>query len=444
MMKKVLFGLVLVAFLMPMAVKAQTKATNHEVMPVTVCDSYEWINGETYTRDTAVVYLSGDTLYVLDLKVNHSSTITVSEPVEAGCSYAWGDSVYATNGTYTHTFTDGNGCDSTVTITLSIMDTAKIVIDTTVCKQFRWRGTLYTENGTFYDTVSASSATACDSTFKLTLTINTPDVSSIDTTVEGCNYAAFGATGNRILSEETIDTNRHILITANGACRDSVINIHLVVHKTQYVPRDTVSCGTFVWGNYSSEESSVDTLRAGKDIYGCDSLIVLNLTVKNDISVAIVGELDILTGASTTLKAECDQPATLTWNYNGQTSHDSTITLTNVQQNTDVSLTAATNEGCSRTTSVTVMASPYVGIDEIEQLGVVIYPNPTAARLMIESASAVEEIAIYNMAGQRVETLRNLGVRSTIDFANYNNGVYMLNFRMADGTATSKKVIVKK
>lgn len=452
-MKKVLFSLLLIAFLMPFASKAQTKAANHDVQHVKVCDSYEWINGVTYTEDTAVVFLRNDTLYVLDLTVNHSSVSTVSEPIQAGCSYRWGDTLRTVSGTYTHKFTDRNRCDSTVTITLNIIDTAKVVVDTVVCSSIKWRGETLNTNGTYYDTVSATSAATCDSTFKLILAIDVPDTVERDTAVTGCNSVTFGSGARRIKFDcndsvysadpYVLDTALNIIITANGACRDSVVNVSLIVNMSQYVPVDTASCGPFVWGNYSSNESVVDTLKVGRDVHGCDSMMVLKLTVKNDLTLSIAGNLDLKTGESTTLSAVCDQPANFVWHFNGSTSNDSTITLTNVVENTDVELTASTTEGCSRTTSVTVMASPYVGIAEIEN-NIRIYPNPTAAMLNIESANGMEEVVIYNALGQRVYNASQLASKATIDLSNYSNGVYTVSMRMQDGSQVSKNIVVKK
>ena len=120
-MKKRVFFLLVAALIMPWAMKAQVNSAVHIDSTLSKCDSYTWsVNGQTYTTSTVVTYVSGDTLYILDLTINQSVTNTITEPISGGCTYQWGNNTYTENGTYTQTFTGSNGCDSTVTLTLNL------------------------------------------------------------------------------------------------------------------------------------------------------------------------------------------------------------------------------------------------------------------------------------------------------------------------------------
>jgi hypothetical protein len=92
----------------------------------TACDSYKWIDGVTYTtsNNTATHTLQNaagcDSLVTLNLTIKHSSTAT---DVKTACdSYKWIDGVtYTTsNNTATHTLQNAAGCDSLITLNLTI------------------------------------------------------------------------------------------------------------------------------------------------------------------------------------------------------------------------------------------------------------------------------------------------------------------------------------
>ena len=91
------------------------------------CDNYTWIDGVTYTssNNTATFTLTNvagcDSLVTLNLTINNSSTGTVH--IRSACdSYTWIDGVTYTsnNNSATHTLTNVYGCDRIATINLTI------------------------------------------------------------------------------------------------------------------------------------------------------------------------------------------------------------------------------------------------------------------------------------------------------------------------------------
>lgn len=92
------------------------------------CDSYTWIDGNTYTtsNSTATFVITGgaangcDSVITLDLTINNSTTGT---DVQEHClTYTWidGNTYTASNNTATHVLTNAAGCDSVVTLDLTI------------------------------------------------------------------------------------------------------------------------------------------------------------------------------------------------------------------------------------------------------------------------------------------------------------------------------------
>ena len=93
---------------------------------INACDSITWRNGITYRGSTSTptyrVDWGGfcDSVYTLHLTLGRS--ISLSSTKAAKDYYEWGDTVLLSNGVYNRTFTAANGCDSTVTLRLTITD----------------------------------------------------------------------------------------------------------------------------------------------------------------------------------------------------------------------------------------------------------------------------------------------------------------------------------
>jgi hypothetical protein len=99
---------------------------------ITACDTYTWIDGITYTssnttaKDTLVNAVGCDSIVSLNLTINYTKTTTDS--ILANDSYTWIDGVTYTssNTTVTDTSEASNGCDSIVSLNLTIVSTVGI------------------------------------------------------------------------------------------------------------------------------------------------------------------------------------------------------------------------------------------------------------------------------------------------------------------------------
>ena len=117
----------------------------------TACDSFTWIDGITYTAsnntatDTLVNALGCDSVVTLDLTINYSSTGT---DVQTACgSFTWidGNTYTASNNTATDTLVNAIGCDSVVTLDLTILNSVNQADVHTACDSFTWiDGNTYT------------------------------------------------------------------------------------------------------------------------------------------------------------------------------------------------------------------------------------------------------------------------------------------------------------
>ncbi len=106
--------------------------TSYETDLIVKCDSYTWIDGNTYTasNNTATYTLSNsvgcDSILNLNLVINESSTGTDTQ--FATESFTWIDGVTYTesNSTATYTLTNSNNCDSIITLDLVINNSSNI------------------------------------------------------------------------------------------------------------------------------------------------------------------------------------------------------------------------------------------------------------------------------------------------------------------------------
>ena len=97
---------------------------------------------------------------------------TISETLCYGESYEWNGQVYAKSGEYSQTFVAANGADSIVTLNLTILPAVPVTKETaTVChgETYDWQGTTYSESGEY--SVTLKNVNGCDSVVTLNLTI---------------------------------------------------------------------------------------------------------------------------------------------------------------------------------------------------------------------------------------------------------------------------------
>ncbi len=150
----------------------------------TACGSYTWIDGITYNSSTNTPTfnivggsVSGcDSLVTLNLSINSSVTGT---DVQTACgSYTWIDGITYNSSTNTPTFNivggAASGCDSLVTLNLSINSSVTGTDVQTACGSYTWIDGITYNSSTNTPTfnIVGGSVSGCDSLVTLNLTIN--------------------------------------------------------------------------------------------------------------------------------------------------------------------------------------------------------------------------------------------------------------------------------
>jgi hypothetical protein len=153
------------------------------VEKVEICqgEEYSW-RGHSYSStgiyDENLQTVSGcDSIFQLQLTVHSSTTTTFNASICPGETYSWLDDVYSETGTYTKKLSSSVGCDSTVSLNLTVNPTYAFVEIVNICagESVNWRGISYTEPGIYTDQLS--SINDCDSVFTLDLSLTEIDPS---------------------------------------------------------------------------------------------------------------------------------------------------------------------------------------------------------------------------------------------------------------------------
>jgi hypothetical protein len=145
----------------------------------TSCDNYTAPDGTVYNTSgikTAVIPNKAgcDSTITINLTIKNSNT---GDSTAIACdSFTWNDTTYTTSGTPTHIFQNVSGCDSSATLHLTIKKSSASTLNESACNSYTAPdGIVYNTSG--IKTAIIQNAAGCDSTITINLTINTEEVS---------------------------------------------------------------------------------------------------------------------------------------------------------------------------------------------------------------------------------------------------------------------------
>jgi gliding motility-associated-like protein len=203
------------------------------------------------------------------------SVINTTDVQTACNSFTWIDGITYTASTNTPSFTltSAAGCDSVVTLNLTINNVINTTDNQTACNSFTWiDGITYTAS-TNTPSFTLTSAAGCDSVVTLNLTIsnviNTTDnqtACNSFTWIDGITYTA------------STNTPSFTLTTAAGC--DSVVTLNLTINNVINTTDVQTACNSFTWIDGITYTASTNTpIFTLTSATGCDSVVTLNLTI---------------------------------------------------------------------------------------------------------------------------------------------------------------------
>ena len=401
-----------------------------------VCNSYRspsgkytWFNSGTY-YDTLRNKAGCDSILTINLKVHFKGFRTISVKTCDKYKSPSGKRTWTVTGKYTDTIPTNYGCDSILTINLTIVKTTISSITETECEKYRSpsKKYLWTSSGVYADTLI--NRAGCDSILTINLTINYN--SSAIQNIDACDkYRSPSGKYLWTFSGAYIDT----LINRSGC--DSFITVDLKLHPKTNSSQFKSVCIRMV----SPSKKQIWT-KSGKYLdtipnrWGCDSILTFNLTV-NEVDVSVTKTEPTLTatvfGASYQW-LDCNNKFAVIPGATGQSFTAKAI------ENYAVKIT----ENLCADTSACYSISKLGSISNTGfQNSITAYPNPVTGVVNIYALNPLKDanVKLISSTGTVIsETPHIYGTEAIFNLSNQATGVYFLEI-FENGTIVRIKLV---
>ena len=262
----------------------------------TICygEYYDWIDGyydATGVYETTIHNEYGCDSIIATLYLTVLPEVPETIIRDTICNeevYTWNGRNYYTSGLYNITLPNVNGCDSIVTLDLTVLPEVEETIESaTICygETFTWNGIAHTENGVY--SITLPNINGCDSIVTLDLTV-LPEVEIYEDEVTLCYGEAYEwVDGNSYTEAGTYE-----IITKNFLGCDSLIERLTILVSPAPIYREETA--TICYGEYYDwidgyyDETGVYETTIHNE-YGCDSIIAtLHLTVLPEVPETVI------------------------------------------------------------------------------------------------------------------------------------------------------------
>ncbi len=237
-----------------------------------------------------------------------------------GDTYDFGDQMLEDAGVYEAIYTGENGCDSIVTLTLTVLPTQTTSLNASICAgdTYNYNGELLTDSGTYQFIYSGENG--CDSTVILVLTVHPLQETKLEVSI--CSGESYLFNGEQLQDAGSYEA---VFQDANGC--DSTVTLVLSVLPVQQTEIEAVICDneSYSFNGTTLNTSGVYTAElTGEN--GCDSTVVLTLTVlptqASEIT-AVICEGDVYSYFGIVLTAAGDY----TFTFESENGCDSLVTV---------------------------------------------------------------------------------------------------------------------
>ncbi|MCB0630226.1 MAG: T9SS type A sorting domain-containing protein [Saprospiraceae bacterium] len=383
--------------------------------------------------------------------------VEVQDYICEGETYEFGTQLLSANGVYMETFESSTGCDSMVTLILSVLPALKTTIDAQICEgeTFQFDGQELDEAGTY--TVNLTSNLGCDSTVTLNISV-LPDIIQGQAIVlcDGESYP---------LGEQTLTASGTYseTFTADNGC-DSTQIIELTVRNAIRTSIDAQICAGQEFEGYGETGMYLDMFTSTE---GCDSLRTLILQVLPADTTVIdtticAGNtfMDFSETGSYTLEQDDPQGCISYQIINLQVQDYKRITLDTTLCPGDSLYTYGESGiyldtlydqgqcGTIRTVQLNYLSSEtsecVVAAYDLSETDISLYPNPARNLLKIRLKGAVPKplmLSVLDAQGHELLHRKEI-LQESIELSteSWPNGIYFLHLNYA-GRSAIKKVI---
>lgn len=265
-------------------IHATIRTKTFDTVIVEPCETYTTPNGNGPHTQSGIYFdtLSGanaagcDSIIAYDVRMKFNTTNALSVTECTAYQVPSGDSTYTTVGNYTvmDTIANAAGCDSILTIDITIIGPIQNTISVEACDSYTVPSgdETYTESGQYQDTIP--SVNNCDSVLTIDLTILNKSFRGI--VIDVCDSFVAPSNPNKVFY--TSGTKFDTLVNSIGC--DSVLFIDLTIRNKTFDTIAVTRCDTYTTptgsATYTSSGTYFDTTL---NSVNCDSITVINLTI---------------------------------------------------------------------------------------------------------------------------------------------------------------------
>ncbi|HLU86350.1 MAG TPA: T9SS type A sorting domain-containing protein, partial [Taishania sp.] len=390
--------------------------------PRVICEGQSVVVGNSiyYTPgtyiDTLISTIGCDSIVTTTLIVNPIDTIVQSQILCFGETYSYNGHVYAASGTYVDTLVAVSGCDSIIITELTIRPQIVVSNPQLICigDSYTINNNTYFNAGTYHDTLT--SIHGCDSiietviTFRPAILENNPQelCQGESYTINGHTYSAAG-------------TYQDTLTSIHGC--DSIVQTVIVFRPTSMVNNPQGLCDgdsyTINGHIYTTPGSYVDTLVS---VHGCDSIVTTIITTQNptlNTAVAIDGiTLSAVENNATYQWVDCNNNNAYINGATGQSFSPAVNGSYGVILTSTICTDVTNQSPCYTINSV--------GVADISQQLISIYPNPTSTQVTIKSDKLIQTVQVKDLNGKLIYEVHSNAMETVIDLGELSDGVYIL------------------
>ena len=344
----------------------------------------------TLTLTAASPYGCGDAIHDLVLTI-HPLQNTEFDMVSCS-AYAWNGIVYNEAGDYEQTLQSIYGCDSTVVMHLSFIDSYEVETEATACDSYVWNDEVFTESGLYEHTFT--SQYGCDSIVTMNLTV----------------YESYNPSAEITLAVD--------------------------------------ACDSFEWDGIVYTETGIYE-HIYTDIHGCDSTVVIDLGVMTaPVIETINGETEVDVRLMPTSVYSTAPNGGTFWSLDPEEAGTvvveegiATITWSETFKG-EVLLHVWALGYCGQDeSSITINVKNSTDVDEYG-FEAKIYPNPTNGIVTIE-AESLQRLTVVNVLGQIMYDHETEGDYAQIEMSQFGTGTYLIRIQSGNGVAMKRVNVIR-
>ncbi len=390
------------------------------------------------------------------VNVLQPTSSSFSESICAGSSFTFKGQQLTQTGSYNDTLVNSVGCDSVITLNLTVNAPLQGSFSETICNasSYTFNNQVLTQSGAYTDTVQTQ--TGCDSIITLNLTVLAPITTSVNESI--CANSSYSFNGQQLTQAgQYFDT-----LTSVNNC-DSLIILNLSVSAApqitvQPATSDSSVCAgetvtlsvVAIGGNlsYQWKENNVNegpdaasyttaTLTAGIKSYTVEVSNSCGSETSNPVSVT-VNALPQPTIVQSGFDISTQPFTTYQWQLNGSDINGAQSQNHTAAANGNYTVEVTDTNGCSAVSASLNVTG--VGIEDlVNALSVSVFPNPTADVLFVETAANNVRFEITDATGRLV--LQGDVTRQRISIAELAQGVYSI--RLSANNLSKTLLLIK-